>query len=287
MWFMMESAQTTYDLSDRLIRAISNLRIFSTVDDDIEQLIAAGADVNRQHGTLLPLQCACMVSDVYCVQLLIEKGAGVNAVDGYGRAAVHYAAERDIRCLEILIENGANVNAADGNNDTPLHWAAYKNNMDCVELLLKCGALVDATDYSQDTPLSWAAHRGNLEVIQILLNYNANASLRNMRGHTPLMRAAAIVASGLETAVDDACLNLLIQATGQFDARNRSGELVSELARDNKVRETLMPLCSNPLRLSDLSRAQIRRCLGRCYMPNVVCQLPIPSQLHQFVLLNT
>ena len=75
MWFVMESAQTNYELSDRLIRAISNLRTFSTVNDDIEQLLESGADVNRLHGTLLPLQCACMVSDAYCLQLLLEKGA--------------------------------------------------------------------------------------------------------------------------------------------------------------------------------------------------------------------
>ena len=75
MWFVMETAQNTYELSDRLIRAISNLRTFSTVTDDIEQLIDAGADVNRIHGTLLPLHCACMVNDAYCIQLLLEKGA--------------------------------------------------------------------------------------------------------------------------------------------------------------------------------------------------------------------
>jgi len=211
----------------------------------------------------------------------------VNAVDGYGRAALHYAAERDVYCVEVLLQHGAQVNACDGNNDTPLHWAAHKNNVECVKMLLRHGAHVDAADYNQDTPLSWAARRGNLEVIQILLDYNADASHRNAKGYTPLMRAAAIVASGLETAVDDACLDLLIRASGQFDARNNSGELVSELARDNKVRETLLPLCSNPLRLSGLCRAKIRRCLGPCYMPNVVPRLPIPQQMHQFVMLNT
>ncbi|KAK7112414.1 ankyrin repeat and SOCS box protein 8-like [Littorina saxatilis] len=285
MWFVMESAQTSYEQSERLIRTISNLRTFSTANDDVEQLLDAGADVNGLHGTLLPLQCACMVNDQYCIQLLLERGALVNAVDGYGRTALHYAAERDECCAEALIQNGANVNACDGNNNTPLHWAAYKNNVECVKMLLQAGARVDAVDYNLDTPLSWAARRGNLEVIQILLNYNADASHRNAKGHTPLMRAASIVASGLETAVDDACLQLLIRASGQFDARNNSGELVSELARDNKVRETLMPLCTNPLPLSGLCRARIRRCLGTCYLPNVVPKLPIPQQMHRFVLL--
>lgn len=283
----MESEQTNYELSDRLIRAISNLRTFSTVNDDIEQLIESGADVNRLHGTLLPLQCACMVSDPYCLQYLLERGALVNARDGYGRAAVHYAAERDVACLEVLIEHGACVNMGDGNQDTPLHWASYKNNVDCVRLLLQHGAYVDALDYNLDTPLSWAARRGNLGVIQVLLDYNADASLRNAKGHTPLMRAAGIVASGLDTTVDDACLELLIRATVPIEARcGHSGQLVQELARDNKVREMLMPLCTNPLQLTLLCRARIRHCLGPCYLPDIVPQLPIPQQLHQFLLLK-
>lgn len=43
------------------------------VDGDRTQ----GADVNRMHGTLKPLHCACMVADVDCVELLLEKGAEV------------------------------------------------------------------------------------------------------------------------------------------------------------------------------------------------------------------
>ena len=64
----------------------------------------------------------------------------MNARDGYGRAAIHYASERNAACLEVLINHGAEVNAGDGNQDTPLHWAAYKNNTDCVRLLLQSGA---------------------------------------------------------------------------------------------------------------------------------------------------
>ena len=36
-----------------------------------------GADVNRLHGTLLPLHCACMVSDSLILRLLLRKGAKV------------------------------------------------------------------------------------------------------------------------------------------------------------------------------------------------------------------
>lgn len=48
----------------------------SNADIVISWLIK-GADVNRMHGTLKPLHCACMVADADCVELLLEKGAEV------------------------------------------------------------------------------------------------------------------------------------------------------------------------------------------------------------------
>ncbi|KAK3104194.1 hypothetical protein FSP39_025172 [Pinctada imbricata] len=171
MWFAMEQAQNVYELSDRLIKAISGWPPYPSPEDDIEDLINLGADVNRLHGTFLPLHCACMVSDAECIELLLEKGARVNDRDGYGRAAIHYAAERDPLCLELLLAHGADINAGDGNRDTALHWASFKNNIPCVKLLLQHGAIVDVKDFNNDTPLGWAARKGNLGVIKLLLNF--------------------------------------------------------------------------------------------------------------------
>ncbi|KAI2565364.1 ASB8 isoform 10, partial [Pan troglodytes] len=109
MWYIMQSIQSKYSLSERLIRTIAAIRSFP--HDNVEDLIRGGADVNCTHGTLKPLHCACMVSDADCVELLLEKGAEVNALDGYNRTALHYAAEKDEACVEVLLEYGANPNA--------------------------------------------------------------------------------------------------------------------------------------------------------------------------------
>ena len=42
MWYVMENAQSSYMLSDRLIRAISNWRISPGPEDDVENLIERG-----------------------------------------------------------------------------------------------------------------------------------------------------------------------------------------------------------------------------------------------------
>lgn len=286
MWYMMESMQQSYEMSDRLIRAISNWKAFDhpSTDDDIEHLIKSGADVNQPHGTLLPLHCACMVSDTYCLKTLLENGARINDRDGYRRTALHYAAEKDENCVMILLENGANINAPDGNGDTALHWASFKNKIECVRLLLENGANPDARDYNDDTPLSWAALKGHLQIIKMLLEYNADLCNKNLRGKTPLMQAACIQARGLNTEIDDICLQLLIKATGQFDLRNNCGDLVKDIAHDNKLREMLLPLCKNPCSLQSLCRAVIRKALGYCYLPSVVPKLPLPTQMQEILM---
>uniref|UniRef100_A0A8C2ZUL0 Ankyrin repeat and SOCS box containing 8 n=1 Tax=Cyclopterus lumpus TaxID=8103 RepID=A0A8C2ZUL0_CYCLU len=71
MWYIMQSIQSKYSLSERLIRTIAAIRSFP--HDNVEDLIRKGADVNRMHGTLKPLHCACMVADADCVELLLEK----------------------------------------------------------------------------------------------------------------------------------------------------------------------------------------------------------------------
>ena len=80
MWYAMSNLQQSHDLSERLIRAISDWRTLTGFDDEVEQLLEDGADINRLHGTLLPLHCACMVADSYCLQLLLRKGAEVNVL---------------------------------------------------------------------------------------------------------------------------------------------------------------------------------------------------------------
>ena len=320
MWYVMSNIQHSYELSDRLIRAISNWGTLSG-QDDVETLLEQGVDVNRQHGTLLPLHVACMVGDSYSLRLLLDRGARVcetivcisslsvpssqlalllccanfchcytyiqiNALDGYGRAALHYAAEKDPECLELLLSHGADPNIRDSNQGTAAHWASFKNNAECLHLLLQNGADVNARDFNNATPLSWAAMKGNLETMKVLLEYNANVSIANHSGHIPLARTATIQATGLNTHKDDACLELLLKSHGQIDLRGLDGQLPSVLSSDNRMRELLTPHCKNSSQLQALCRFAVRSYLGSCYLPNVVPKLPIPVRLQEYLLLQ-
>ena len=210
----------------------------------------------------------------------------MDALDGYGRAPIHYAAERDVACLELLIEHNADVNIGDQNNDTPLHWAVFKNQPQSTRILLQNGANVNAHDFNDDTPLSWAAQKGSIEPMRILFEYNAKIDTENLNGYSPVYRSAAMLALGLSDDKDAACLDLLLRASGQFDLRGADGTLPDILQQDNRMREMLMPMCSNGRKLQQLCRFMVRTYMGVCYMPTAVPNLPLPKQLQQFILLQ-
>ena len=74
-------------------------------------------------------------------ELLIEKGADVNAKAGFGSTPLHDAAFSDLKeVTELLIANGADVNAKAEEGWTPLHDAARGGHKEIADLLRKHGA---------------------------------------------------------------------------------------------------------------------------------------------------
>ena len=155
-------------------------------------------------------------------------------------------------------------------------------------ILLQNDADVNAAEINNDTPLSWASQKGNLETIKILLEYNAVVDTVNYNGFTPLFRATTIHSAGLNSDADDACLELLIKASGQFDLREEeTGELPARVAGDNRLVELLNPYCVTARPLQHLCRFAVRWHLGTPrFLPNVVPKLPLPPFLQDCVLLQ-
>ena len=87
-----------------------------------------------------PLFWAAQKGHKDVVELLIAKGADVNAKGEYGNTPLHRATSRK-EIAELLIANGADINARDYEGDTPLDIALRKGNEDVAELLRKHGAV--------------------------------------------------------------------------------------------------------------------------------------------------
>jgi len=102
--------------------------------------------------------------------------------------------------VKALLKQAADVNAAQGDGMTALHWAAMKNDADLAQTLLYAGANVRATTrIGSYTPLLLAAKNGGAAVMAPLLKAGADVNAATSNGTTPLMFAAA---SGSADAVN-------------------------------------------------------------------------------------
>lgn len=98
----------------------------------------------------------------------------------------------DVAAVRRLLDEKVDVNAAQGDGTTALHWAAYTGQTAIAELLLARGADVRATTrLGSLTPLMMAAKNGHAEIVARLLDAGADAGAPNANGTTPLMLAAA------------------------------------------------------------------------------------------------
>jgi len=114
-------------------------------------------------------------------------------VNAAGPAPVAEAAmARDREAVKTLLKGGADVNAAQGDGMTALHWAARNGDAELTQMLLFAGANVKATTrLGGYTPLMMAAEQGHATVIATLVSGGSDVKAANALGTTPLMLAAA------------------------------------------------------------------------------------------------
>src|SRR6185295_5273374 len=147
---------------------------------------------------------AALGGDVVAVRALLRGGADVNAAEGDGMTALHWAAEHgDQELAKVLLEAGANARAETRiGRHTPLHVAAKGGHDRVVRLLVDAKADVSALTTTGAAPLHFAAASGSREAVTILLDAGADVNVREPQwGQTPLMFAAAAGRTEVVTAL--------------------------------------------------------------------------------------
>ena len=137
---------------------------------------------------------AAMAKDAAAVKELLKKGADVNAAQGDGMTALHWAAlNGDGELAQMLLYAGANVGAKTRiGGYTPLHLAAQIGHAGVIAPLVAAGAQVTAVTGTGATALMQAAHSGSTDSVRILLENGADPNLKETaNGQTALMFAAA------------------------------------------------------------------------------------------------
>lgn len=142
-----------------------------------------------------PVADAAMRGDQGSVRALLQQGADVNAAQGDGMTALHWAADRgDLEMARMLVYAGAGLEAVTRMAEyTPLHLASRAGHGAVVRALLEAGSDPAApTGSGGATPLHLAAAAGDAEAVAALIEHGADVDAREERaGQTPLIFAAA------------------------------------------------------------------------------------------------
>ncbi len=137
-----------------------------------------------------------------------------------------------------LLKEGADVNAAQGDGMTALHWAALSNDVETAEMLLHAGANVKAaTRLGAYTPLLLASRSGHGAMVETLLNAGSDPNQATGTGATPLMLAAA-------SGNADAVRSLLARGAEVNARESRRGETALMFAAANNRAEVTALLLS-------------------------------------------
>ena len=154
----------------------------------VRALIADGADVNAAQGDgMTALHWAASNRDPGLARMLVEAGADIGAGTRIGRyTPLHVAAQAGAgEVAEVLLGAGAEPDAAItvGGGARPLHLAAASGSERAVWALVAAGADVNAAEESwAQTPLIFAASKGRTEVVAALLDAGADPAI-----HTRVM----------------------------------------------------------------------------------------------------
>jgi ankyrin repeat protein len=164
--------------------------------------------------------------DLSTVRALIAAKADVNAAQGDGMTALHWAAERgDAAMAQLLLKAGAKVTPVTRNGAyTPLHIAARAGSGAVVQALLAAGADPKIMTATGATALHLAAQAGDVVAVQALLAKKADPNARETAwGQTPLMFAAS--------ADRPAAIAALLKAGADPSLKTNTQNLTEELAR--------------------------------------------------------
>ncbi len=167
---------------------------------------------------------AALRGDTEAVRSLLKQHVDVDAPQGDGTTALHWAAfHDDLPMVNLLLAAGANVKAASREGAiTPLFLACTNGNAAVIEALLKAGADANSVKANGTTALMTAAASGNADAVNALLTHGAQVNAKeSAHGQTALMFAAALNR--------DAVVRVLI-------AHGAEANAVSSVAKIERVR---------------------------------------------------
>jgi ankyrin repeat protein len=149
-----------------------------------------------------------------------------------GETALHAAADADRGdVVDLLVNRGASLEARDIKGATPLHHAVERGSLDAMVALADRGADVNAVNEKGMTPLHYAASKGDAETMRELIDRGANVNAQDKDGRTPLHYVAKCAQTSDQI---EACVNALYEAGADLTIEDSKSGLLS-FGRDASI----------------------------------------------------
>lgn len=240
---ILEKAKTL-GIKEKVICSALHWAVISNKTEMAKYLLDEGANIEGADdlGGYTPLMETSMLE---MVQILVSRGANVNAKNKFSFTPLHKAVQNfnnpDIKekdaekIMALLLDKGANVDAQDGNGATPLMYAATK--VTPVKLLLNRNPNINLQNKNGESALMYAVKGGlikasmlfpvvgsSVDVVKMLINKGADVNSKDKWGKTPLMHAAGGVnAIGSKYSSYIEVAEILLQKGANLEDQDKDG----------------------------------------------------------------
>ncbi|KAF1462804.1 hypothetical protein FQV21_0011858, partial [Spheniscus demersus] len=255
--------QQIINISNNLQQTPLHLAVITKQPQVVQLLLQAHADptlLDRYGNSLLHL--ALQAGDEEMLRtLLAHLGSAapylLHLPNYHGLLPVHLAVKaKSLACLDLLVRKGADVNAVERQGGrTPLHLAVEMENLNmATHLVKKLGADVNSRTFARNTPLHLAAGLGSPTLTKLLLKAGADMMCEN---DEPISPSSSEASSDTDADPEEQELAMELgepapavehgtnpkppaQGHGQAGHRQHRCHTPLDLTRSQKVRETLL-----------------------------------------------
>lgn len=179
--------------------SLQAVTIHEAIDQGDSVAVAAMLDANPAlltelaPSTRTPLHTAAYTGKLNIVQLLISRGADVNATTSTGSTPMHGATLYNHEAvIRLLVAKGGNINAVNQGGYTPFTNAASSGNMSTIKFLVESGARIEPVDSTGIVPLHCAVNSCNLEAVEYYLSAGANSNAVSPDGENAVAKAVLV-----------------------------------------------------------------------------------------------